>query len=446
MEENIKVMKQLLGEGGKEPNQDKKKLYHKALYQMLIEEGFTSSTQDYMSKGFRFVKMGPFKAFFIRKDDSEKEKLLNELFTSDSLKKDNARAFNILVNLLALFISSNVDYKYCKMVVKEIPNYFYNKEGKILGTANGAMMNNFYSELTVIPNNYEFEKLFDNERDRNLIEKLLADSITYASSVRKLTAHQKNAVEMVREWISRPKPLAQKSKTEIPHQLAKGSQNNTVPKSSEESSHADSVTVVTSSRQETTVIKDEAVSDIEISDKEGQHNDTSDFPVEENSFNINHISSVLKQVINRIDRLDTAFERSNGNTSSLIRSQQAYINDLKNSVLMEKENSGHIRHRNLELAEEVRSLQKKVEELQKQLVEKEEEARSLNALLEVSSKEGDRKFRGEILKLTEKLRFEFQDYMSAKNIPMSIDLGENMRGQLGDIFAILKKSGLEIDS
>ena len=67
-------------------------------------------------------------------------------------------------------------------------------------------------------------------------------------------------------------------------------------------------------------------------------------------------------------------------------------------------------------------------------------------MLEVSSKEGDLKFKGEILKLTEKLRFEYQDYMSAKNIPMSIDLGENMRGQLGDIFTILMKAGLDIDN
>lgn len=446
MEENIKVMKQLLSEGGKEPNQDKKKLYYRAIYQMLTEEGFTESVQDYMSKGFRFVKMGPFKAYFVRQDDPDKEKLLNELFISNFLRKDNARAFNSLVNLLALFISGKVDYRYCKMVMKELPNYYYNKEGKVLGTANGAMMNNFYSELTVIPANFVFEKLFDNERDRSLFETLLTESIAYASSVRKPTTQQKNAVEMVREWISEPKSLAQKGKMEIQLKSAESNPYNTITLESEKSSHTNSVTTVISSSQEKPVIKDEAASDTERSDKEGRCNNTSDAQSEEKAFNVKHIASVLEQLINRIDRLDTAFERSNGNTSSLIRSQQAYIDDLKSSVLMEKENSGHIRHRNLELSEEVRNLQKEVEVLRKQLVEKEEEARSLNALLEVSSKEGDRKFRGEILKLTEKLRFEYQDYISAKSIPMSVELGENMRGQLGDVFAILKKSGLEIDS
>lgn len=45
-------------------------------------------------------------------------------------------------------------------------------------------------------------------------------------------------------------------------------------------------------------------------------------------------------------------------------------------------------------------------------------------------------------RLANELRLEYLDYMNAKDEKMTIDLGENMRLQLSNIFEILKKSGL----
>lgn len=48
MEESINVMKQLLQECSKEPNQDQKKTYYMAVYQLLNEEGFSDNVQEYI--------------------------------------------------------------------------------------------------------------------------------------------------------------------------------------------------------------------------------------------------------------------------------------------------------------------------------------------------------------------------------------------------------------
>jgi len=445
MKEYIKIMDQLLGIGSKEPNSDQKTTYYKAFYQMLNEEGFTIAAQEYMYKGFKYIKMRPFKAYFNRNDDSGKEELLNQLFKSDYLKTEKLKFFSILINLLALFISGNVGIRYCKAVTREIPRYCYNKEGKIFGNANGLIMNNFYSDLPAIPNNYEFEKLFENEQVKAQFEELLTDSIVYASSAKKLTSRQKDAVERVREWISRPKIQTQKDKTEEHLHLTGNDQTNAFSQDIAKVSHVESDRSDASRGQDNNVVKESTVLDPKTLKEDTHSAEGKENSPEENLSADKKNTEFLNLLLHRINRLHSLVEKSNENTITLTRSQQAYVDSMKSAVDMVKANSDLIRQRNIELTEETRNLKKKIDDLRSQLVDKEEEVNSLNALLEVSSKEGDLKFKGEILKLTEKLRFEYQDYMSAKNIPMSIDLGENMRGQLGDIFTILMKAGLDID-
>ena len=449
MEESINAMEQLLQECGKDPNQDQKKTYYMAVYQLLNEEGFSDNVQKYINKGFKFVKMRPFRAYFSRMDDSGKEALLNQLFNSEFLKKDKSRAFAALINLLALFISNKIDYRYCKKVVREITNYCYNKEGKILGNANGTMMNSFYSDLAAVSNEFDYEKLFDSEEIRVQFEELLYDSIEYASSVRKLTTRQKDALVMVREWVPRVEAQLCHDNAEEKMGSVVDNLQNDVSKQHEklEESPVEPETddvLLKQNNSRTMEISDYSSN---ISNEDNQSTmETTEKTSEDSASSVSVFPAILEQLLHRIDRLSLSVERTNGNTEFLIRTQQAYIDSLKSSIEMEKANSEHIRERNIELMEEARDLQKKIEDLRIHLAEKEEETRSLKAMLEVSSKEGDRRFNEEIMKLTEKLRFEYQDYMSVKNIAMSIELGENMRGQLGDVFGIMKKAGLDIDS
>lgn len=48
-----------------------------------------------------------------------------------------------------------------------------------------------------------------------------------------------------------------------------------------------------------------------------------------------------------------------------------------------------------------------------------------------------------LARIKNKLKIEYQDFISAQNMEMSIDLGENMRGQLQEVFRILQSEGIE---
>ena len=360
MKEYIKIMEQLLSIGAKEPNSDQKTTYYKAFYQMLNEEGFTIAAQEYMYKGFKYIKMRPFKAYFNRNDDSGKEELLNQLFKSDYLKADKLKFFSILINLLALFISGNVGIRYCKAVVKEIPNYCYNKEGKIFGNANGLLMNNFYSDLPVIPNNYEFEKLFESEQEKNQFEELLTDSIVYASSAKKLTSRQKDAVERVREWISRTMMQTRKDKTEEHLRLDGNDQNIAISKDTFQVSHVESGTSDVSREQDNNVLKESTILDTKSLKEGSQSTESKESAPDESAYADKKNAEFQNLLLHRINQLHSLVEKSNETTATLTRTQQSYIDSLRNTVEIERANSGLIRQRNIELTEETRNLKKKV--------------------------------------------------------------------------------------
>lgn len=47
-----------------------------------------------------------------------------------------------------------------------------------------------------------------------------------------------------------------------------------------------------------------------------------------------------------------------------------------------------------------------------------------------------------LARISRELKFEYQDFVSAEDFEMTIDLGENMREQLKNIFRIFEKEGI----
>lgn len=48
-------------------------------------------------------------------------------------------------------------------------------------------------------------------------------------------------------------------------------------------------------------------------------------------------------------------------------------------------------------------------------------------------------------RIARQIKIEYQDFKSAEDMEMSIDLGENLRLQMQDIFDIFEKEGIKFD-
>lgn len=65
-------------------------------------------------------------------------------------------------------------------------------------------------------------------------------------------------------------------------------------------------------------------------------------------------------------------------------------------------------------------------------------------MIDVLSRDRSKQADETIQRLASRIRVEYRDFADALDIPMSCDLGENLRLQLKNIFDILEKGGMKI--
>ena len=65
-------------------------------------------------------------------------------------------------------------------------------------------------------------------------------------------------------------------------------------------------------------------------------------------------------------------------------------------------------------------------------------------MADVLSRDRSRQADETLQRLASKIRVEYRDFTDAMDIPMSCDLGENLKLQLQSVFDILEKGGMKI--
>ena len=78
------------------------------------------------------------------------------------------------------------------------------------------------------------------------------------------------------------------------------------------------------------------------------------------------------------------------------------------------------------------------------IAEKDAEIAERVKMAEVLSRDRNKQADELLQKLASKIRIEYRDFVDALDVPMSCDLGENLRLQIQSIFDILEKGGMKI--
>ena len=124
--------------------------------------------------------------------------------------------------------------------------------------------------------------------------------------------------------------------------------------------------------------------------------------------------------------------------------QQSQINRMLNKQV-QQEDTIHslasekivLQKQNTEFISKISELEQLVEKQKKEIDERKQFTNTVTRNREKQSEE-------QLNKLASKLRVDYRDFCDAKEIDMTIDLGENMREQLGAVFSILEKSGIKL--
>ena len=88
-------------------------------------------------------------------------------------------------------------------------------------------------------------------------------------------------------------------------------------------------------------------------------------------------------------------------------------------------------------------LRQSVEQRDAVIAEKNAEIAERVKMAEVLSRDRSKQADESLQRLASKIRVEYRDFVDALDVPISCDLGENLRLQLQSIFDILEKGGMK---
>lgn len=372
---------------------------YSAAWMTLIqnEGGFSSVAEKYFYEGFIFSGAKPIVQWILESENAFSS--LQALMKGNLYGKDSNSTFRILVSVLANLLKIDLpDRNLICPVIKAIPLQSKNKEKKTLGDAHRTLVKYFVEELDVSVNFPVLSELNVNP------------------------VFVRDFVSLMDELIERLKTTDLSKKQMIV--LAK---------------------TVAWIHPETNAAEKEEGKEVQGSEKIT--------PAKEQSKDLyENLADMLKQAYEMTSQLrvmDSSAKRNAADTSATLRREIETLKgkqeELQQQILSLDAQLAERNNRISSLNFQIRELEQNIEKLKSEIEEKEMEIAQRAQMMEALSRDRSRQADEQVKRLASTLKVEYRDFKDAESLEMDINLGENMREQLKNIFAILIKAGITLD-
>lgn len=373
----------------KEPTIKEKEAFRSAWLSLVADTGLVGRAEQFLYEGFAFCGAEPFYAYLIQTEDQNAT--LATMFSGKYYGIDSNVSFRLVTHLLALMLNNNAPRNILAPIIKRLPGACVNKDKKRLGTAEKTLKKYFLTELRP---DAELCPLADIGTKPVFINEFVAlvssimDGIENAGSAKGIVV--KN-IAKIRKWFA---------DYDISQRVSADTKTDQVIP--EEKVPADMIAYLTEllgkAAKVTTVVKAE---------------------------------STQQRV--KIDALTQALE---GEQNKLQGANQQ-IADLQDTIT-------ELRKKLSATEGDIFALRQAVKQRDAVIAEKDAEIAERVKMAEVLSRDRSKQADELLQKLASKIRIEYRDFVDALDVPMSCDLGENLRLQLQSIFDILEKGGMKI--
>ena len=406
----------------KEPTIKEKEAFRSAWLSLVADTGLVGRAEQFLYEGFAFCGAEPFYAYLIQTEDQNAT--LATMFSGKYYGIDSNVSFRLVTHLLALMLNNNAPRNILAPIIKRLPGACVNKDKKRLGTAEKTLEKYFLAELRP---DAELCPLADIGTKPVFINEFVAlvssimDGIENAGSAKGVVA--KNIVK-IRKWfadydISQSVSADTKTDQVIPEATTiteeKAKTVSVADNSQEEKVQTPRVVVA---QPEEKVPADMIAYLTELLGKAAK------------------VTTVVKaestQQRVKIDALTQALE---GEQNKLQGANQQ-IADLQDTIT-------ELRKKLSATEGDIFALRQAVEQRDAVIAEKDAEIAERVKMAEVLSRDRSKQADESLQRLASKIRVEYRDFVDALDVPMSCDLGENLRLQLQSIFDILEKGGMK---
>lgn len=407
----------------KEPTIKEKEAFRSAWLSLVADTGLAGRAEQFLYEGFAFCGAEPFYAYLIQTEDQNAT--LATMFSGKYYGIDSNVSFRLVTHLLALMLNNNAPGNILAPIIKRLPGSCVNKDKKRLGTAEKTLEKYFLAELRP---DAELCPLADIGTKPVFINEFVAlvssimDGIENAGSTKGVVV--KN-IAKIRKWfadydISQSVSADTKTDQVIP-EATKNTEEKARTISVADNSQEKKVQIprVVVAQPEEKVPSDMIAYLTELLGKAAK------------------VTTVVKaestQQRVKIDALTQALE---GEQNKLQGANQQ-ISDLQDTIT-------ELRKKLSATEGDILALRQAVAQRDAAIAERDAEIAERVKMAEVLSRDRNKQADELLQKLASKIRIEYRDFVDALDVPMSCDLGENLRLQIQSIFDILEKGGMKI--
>lgn len=395
----------------KSPSGSEKKQFSEAWECLVKESGYSSDAERFLYDGFWFCGSEPFLRYIQQSDDQIKT--LRQFFNGKLYGNDSTKTFRVLANLFALLINENAPSEILALIIKHFPSACVNKDGKKLKTAAKSMELYFFdvlapsadliplSDINLTP---AIRDAFTSEMS-SLIDEIKMNSLLKNSTISSITR--------VSAWIEMPRI---DSVSEQNYEVI-------IPENTDPPQPPVAESKVESLQPDKTVIESDSIPS----------------------------SESLSEVLKRAQRLSETIEREYNNQTYRIHELERLLSDTKQKLLKADERNRSCEatiqdmiDKNQELERQNKLLVQSVAEKEEMIANKSREMQEQAVMFEALNRDRSRQAEEGIQRIASKIKVEYRDFMDAQGVDMTVDLGENLRLQLSNVFDILEKGGMNI--
>lgn len=407
----------------KEPTIKEKEAFRSAWLSLVADTGLAGRAEQFLYEGFAFCGAEPFYAYLIQTEDQNAT--LATMFSGKYYGIDSNVSFRLVTHLLALMLNNNAPGNILAPIIKRLPGACVNKDKKRLGTAEKTLEKYFLTELRP---DAELCPLADIGTKPVFINEFVAlvssimDGIENAGSTKGVVV--KN-IAKIRKWFADydiSQSVSADTKTDqVIHEVTKITEEKANTISVADNSQEEKVQTprVVVAQPEEKVPSDMIAYLTELLGKAAK------------------VTTVVKaestQQRVKIDALTQAME---GEQNKLQGANQQ-ISDLQDTIT-------ELRKKLSATEGDIFALRQAVAQRDAAIAERDAEIAERVKMAEVLSRDRNKQADELLQKLASKIRIEYRDFVDALDVPMSCDLGENLRLQIQSIFDILEKGGMKI--
>lgn len=430
-----------------EPTSIDRSRFQEAWVKMAAEEGYSERMEQYLFDEVTFCGAKPFKDYLDHSED--KEKALLSFFSGNMYGLNAETTFRLLVNLFALLLNDKDSAPLIPVIIKWFPSACNTKDKKPLGKADSILLKYFFSEispkaclapLSEMKVNKKIAEEFISAM-RPIIEKINTNGIA---------KNKVAAIQKVTQWMEEYDQYGAGAGNE-----KDASDSRISSTENENNTCGDEASAATTSPDSTEASNGDVGPEVPgptdkvsidmsgNSSKDDEQKGSEDIPadaltclvelLEKAGKAVSTAKSERSQLIIKADTLNECLEE-----------EREKLKRANNQIASLQETVAETKKKLADAEANLFVLKQEVAQRNAEIAEKDAEIAERVKMAEVLSRDRSKQADEMLQRLASKIKVEYRDFADAVDVPMSCDLGENLRLQLQSIFDILEKGGMKI--